>query len=547
VKLPPILLPAVVGICLALPANGVEIPGAVVFAEVTGSAGIAFRHSFGDEEMSSILEATGSGCMFFDFDRDGLLDLYTVNGCYLPGISEPEEEPDLSLTNHLFRNLDGAHFEDVTAASGAGDAGYGMGPISGDYDGDGWPDLYITNYGPNALYRNSGDGTFTDVTTTAGVGDTLWGVGTTFLDYDNDGDLDLFVGNYLEFDPEYRLYYAADSFPGPLSYPGQPDVLYRNDGDGTFTDVTEAAGVLNEGRAMGLVAADYDADGRTDLFVANDAMGNYLYHNLGDGTFENVGLLSGVAFSSSGDKSSSMGGDFGDFDRDGDFDLLVPDMAYNNFYVNVGEAQFEDATAALGIAEVSGQYVSWNGDLFDYDNDADLDLFISNGDAHHLEHTHEALLLANEAAPGGGRRFVDVSGESGDFFYHRCVSRGSSSGDYDNDGDLDIFVLHLDQPSMLLRNEGGNANHWLLVDLQGSRSNRDGFGAQLRLSAGGVVQIAEKINGSGYLAQNDPRVHFGLGAATLVDTLVVRWPSGAVQQLTDIAADQVLTLEEPGE
>ena len=514
---------------------------------MTDSAGIAFRHSFGDEEMSSILEATGSGCLFLDFDRDGLLDLYTVNGCYLPGISESEEEPDLSLTNHLFRNLDGAHFADVTDASGAGDPGYGMGPISGDFDGDGWPDLYITNYGPNALYRNSGDGTFRDVTAAAGVGDTLWGVGTTFLDYDNDGDLDLFVGNYLEFDPEYRLYYAADSFPGPLSYPGQPDVLYRNEGDGTFTDVTEAAGVLNEGRAMGLVAADYDVDGRTDLFVANDAMGNYLYRNLGDGTFENVGLLSGVAFSSSGDKSSSMGGDFGDFDRDGDFDLLVPDMAYNNFYVNVGDGQFEDATAALGIAEVSGQYVSWNGDLFDYDNDADLDIFITNGDAHHLEHTHEALLLANEPAPGGGRRFVDVSGESGDFFYLRCVSRGSAGGDYDNDGDLDLFVLHLDQPSMLLRNDGGNANHWLLVDLQGTRSNRDALGTHLRLSAGGVVQIAEKINGSGYLAQNDPRVHFGLGAATLIDTLEVRWPSGAVQQLTAVAADQVLTLQEPGE
>ena len=213
----------------------------------------------------------------------------------------------------------------------------------------------------------------------------------------------------------------------------------------------------------------------------------------------------------------------------------------------MGDGQFEDATAALGIAEVSGQYVSWNGDLFDYDNDADLDIFITNGDAHHLEHTHEALLLANEPAPGGGRRFVDVSGESGDFFYLRCVSRGSAGGDYDNDGDLDLFVLHLDQPSMLLRNDGGNANHWLLVDLQGTRSNRDALGTHLRLSAGGVVQIAEKINGSGYLAQNDPRVHFGLGAATLIDTLEVRWPSGAVQQLTAVAADQVLTLQEPGE
>jgi len=281
--------------------------------------------------------------------------------------------------------------------------------------------------------------------------------------------------------------------------------------------------------------------------VANDAMGNYLYHNRGDGSFENVGLMSGVAFSSSGDKSSSMGGDFGDFDLDGDFDLLVPDMAYNNFYVHVEQGRFEDATAALGIAEVSGQYVSWNGDLFDYDNDADLDIFISNGDAHHLEHTHEALLMANEPAPWGGRMFADVSGESGDFFFVRCVSRGSATADYDDDGDLDIFVLHLDQPSMLLRNDGGNANHWLMLDLSGLGGRGDAFGAHVRLSAGGAVQMAQKLCASGYLAQNDPRLHFGLGAAATVDTVEVRWPSGARQVLTGVAADQVLALQEPAE
>ena len=434
----------------------------------------------------------------------------------------------------------------MTVAAAVGDTGYGMACIAGDYDNDGATDLYVTNYGANALYHNDGKGAFADVTAVAGVGDTLWGVGTTFLDYDNDGDLDLFVGNYLEFDPEYRLYYAADKFPGPLSYPGQPDVLYRNNGEGSFTIVSAAAGVLNDGRAMGVVAADYDLDGHIDLFVANDAMGNYLYHNRGDGTFEDVALYSGVAFSASGDKSSSMGGDFGDFDNDGDFDLLVPDMAYNNFYVNGGAGEFEDATAALGIAEVSGQYVSWNGDFFDYDNDGDLDLFISNGDAHHLEHTHEALLLANEPAPDG-RRFVDVSGQSGDFFYTRCVSRGSAAGDYDNDGDLDIFILHLDQPSMLLRNDGGNSGHWLAVELEGTRSNRDAFGTLLRLRVGGTVQLAEKLNASGYLAQNDPRVHFGLGPADIIDTLEVRWPSGARQHLTAVPADQVLTLREPGE
>jgi len=547
VKLPFALLPAAGAcLCAASLAGAAQTADAVVFTDVTEHAGVAFTHSFGDDDMSSILEATGSGCLFFDYDADGLVDLYAVNGRYLPGISEPEEAPDLELTNHLFRNIDGARFADVTVAAAVGDTGYGMACIAGDYDNDGATDLYVTNYGANALYHNDGKGAFADVTAVAGVGDTLWGVGTTFLDYDNDGDLDLFVGNYLEFDPEYRLYYAADKFPGPLSYPGQPDVLYRNNGEGSFTIVSAAAGVLNDGRAMGVVAADYDLDGHIDLFVANDAMGNYLYHNRGDGTFEDVALYSGVAFSASGDKSSSMGGDFGDFDNDGDFDLLVPDMAYNNFYVNGGAGEFEDATAALGIAEVSGQYVSWNGDFFDYDNDGDLDLFISNGDAHHLEHTHEALLLANEPAPDG-RRFVDVSGQSGDFFYTRCVSRGSAAGDYDNDGDLDIFILHLDQPSMLLRNDGGNSGHWLAVELEGTRSNRDAFGTLLRLRVGGTVQLAEKLNASGYLAQNDPRVHFGLGPADIIDTLEVRWPSGARQHLTAVPADQVLTLREPGE
>jgi len=484
VKLPFALLPAAGAcLCAASLAGAAQTADAVVFTDVTEHAGVAFTHSFGDDDMSSILEATGSGCLFFDYDADGLVDLYAVNGRYLPGISEPEEAPDLELTNHLFRNIDGARFADVTVAAAVGDTGYGMACIAGDYDNDGATDLYVTNYGANALYHNDGKGAFADVTAVAGVGDTLWGVGTTFLDYDNDGDLDLFVGNYLEFDPEYRLYYAADKFPGPLSYPGQPDVLYRNNGEGSFTIVSAAAGVLNDGRAMGVVAADYDLDGHIDLFVANDAMGNYLYHNRGDGTFEDVALYSGVAFSASGDKSSSMGGDFGDFDNDGDFDLLVPDMAYNNFYVNGGAGEFEDATAALGIAEVSGQYVSWNGDFFDYDND----------------------------------------------------------------GDLDIFILHLDQPSMLLRNDGGNSGHWLAVELEGTRSNRDAFGTLLRLRVGGTVQLAEKLNASGYLAQNDPRVHFGLGPADIIDTLEVRWPSGARQHLTAVPADQVLTLREPGE
>ena len=520
-----------------------------VFVDATQKAGVHFVHSFGDGEMSSILEATGSGCMFFDFDGDGWMDLYAVNGAYLEGVSDPPEPGDRvdDLVNQLFRNRGDGTFADVTATSGTGDPGYGMACIAGDYDNDGHADIYVTNYGRNTLFHNEGDGTFADVTEAAGVGDELWGVGTVFFDYDMDGDLDLYVGNYLEFDPEYRLYYAADLFPGPLAYPGQPDVLYRNEGDGTFVDVTEAAGVVSEARAMGLVAGDYNGDGHVDLYVANDAMENYLYRNNADGTFTDVGLELGVAFSANGDASSSMGGDFGDFDLDGDMDLIVPDMAYNNLFVNVAPDYFEDFTAELGIAEISGQYVSWHGDFLDYDNDGDLDLFITNGDAHHLTHTMESLLLANVPREGGGRTFVDISGESGPFFRHRCLSRGAAAGDYDNDGDLDLFVLHLDQPSQLLRNEGGNARHWLMVALQGTVGNRDGIGAQVTVRAGATEQVSQAQTAVGYISQNDPRLHFGLGASEQVDTITVRWPSGKVQELTRVAADQVVRIVEPAE
>ena len=548
----PILALVVAAFCAFFPgiADGQTNPpeaGSVRFDDVTDASGIRFVHSFGDDEMSSILEATGSGTMFFDYDGDGWMDLYAVNGSYLEGISDPpEEEGELDhLRNQLFHNDGDGTFTDVTERTGIGDPGYGMACIAGDYDNDGHVDVYVTNYGTNVLYHNNGDGAFADVTASTGVGDELWGVGAVFLDYDNDGDLDLYVGNYLEFDPDYRLYYAADLFPGPLAYPGQPDVLFRNEGDGTFVDATEEAGVVSEARAMGLTAGDYDFDGLMDLYVANDAMGNYLYHNNGDGTFTDVGLEAGVAFSANGDASSSMGGDFGDYDLDGDLDILVPDMAYNNLYVNAGDDFFEDYTAAAGIAEISGQYVSWHGDFLDYDNDSDLDIFISNGDVHRLTNTMEALLLANVPDERVGRAFEDVSRASGDFFSLRCISRGTAAGDYDNDGDLDLFVLNLDQPSILLRNEGGNARHWLMLDLRGTTSNRDGFGARVTVKLGERTLLAEAVSGTGYISQNDPRLHFGLGTATLVDAITVRWPSGAIQELSDVAADQVLAVVEP--
>jgi hypothetical protein len=425
-----------------------------------------------------------------------------------------------------------------------------MGVVVGDYDNDGDPDIYVCNYGPNVLYRNNGDGTFADVTQQAGVagphelnGFTKWSIHACFLDYDTDGDLDLYVGNYLAFDPEYRYFFAPTGFPGPLDYRGQPDILYRNNGNGTFTDVTKAAGVWNpEGRAMSVTAADYDNDGYPDIFVANDVMENYLYHNNGNGTFTNTALEKGVAFGEFGEATSAMGPEFADLDNDGDLDLFIPDMGYCALYRNDG-MMFEEITTEAGIAEVCGQYTSWSPVVFDYDDDGYRDIFITNGDAHHL-YTEESLLFRNR----GNGTFEDVSLRSGDYFTREeYVGRGAIYGDYDNDGDIDILTNNLNGPAVLLRNtdvEGRNRNHWLTVRLIGTRSNRDGIGARLRVVTGSLRQTAEVKAGSGYLGSNDPRVHFGLGRQRTVDLLEIRWPSGIVQTLKDIPGDQILTVKE---
>ncbi len=529
-------------------AEPAELP---IFVDVTSQAGISFTHSFGDEHMSCILEAEGPGCAFLDYDMDGNLDIYAVNGSYLPGINDPYPEgrdPKKELFNHLYRNNGDGTFTDVTQKAGVGDTGYGMGVVVGDYDNDGDPDIYVCNYGPNVLYRNNGDGTFTDVTQKAGVGGPQklngfpkWSLHACFLDYDKDGWLDLYVGNYLAFDPEYRYYFAPEGFPGPLAYEGQSDILYHNNRDGTFTDVTKKAGVYNpQGRAMSITAADFDGDGDTDIFVANDAMENYLYQNNGDGTFIEVALKKGVAFGEFGEATSSMGPTFADFDNDGDLDVFVPDMGYCCLYRNDGN-MFEATTAAAGISEVCGQYTSWAGLALDYDNDGYRDIFISNGDAHHT-YTEEDLLLRNN----GDGTFTDVSLNSGDYFSKaEYIGRGAAFGDYDNDGDLDIFVTNINGPAILLRNEGGNHHHYLSVRTIGTRSNRDGIGARIKVVAGNLKQISEVQTATSYLSCSDLRVHFGLGEHTHVDLLEVRWPSGIVQTLKGVKVDQFLTVTEP--
>jgi len=512
-----------------------------VFVDVTREAGITFVHSVGDDDMDNIIESNAAGCAFLDYDGDGDLDIYLVNGAYVEGFSGVRGRRNRGkLTNVLYRNNGDGTFTDVTARTGVGDTGMGMGVSVADYDNDGDQDLFVTNYGPNVFYRNNGDGTFTDITREAGVESDLSGIGSTFLDYDRDGHLDLYVGNYLEYDPEYQYYYAAQRFPGPLAYHGQPDVLYHNNGDGTFTDVTRAAGVYNpEGRAMGVTSGDIDDDGDWDIFVANDGMENYLYRNNGDGTFTDIAVESGTAFSQRGEATSAMSAEFGDFDLDGLIDIIVPDMAYSCVYRSVGGGLFEEMSARLGVAAACGQYTSWSANYFDFDHDGYGDLFITNGHPHRLV-GEEALLLLNDR----GRRFVNVSHLLGPDFQEEFVGRGSAAGDYDNDGDVDVLVLNLSQRARLLRNDGGDRGNWVMIRLIGTTSNRDGIGARVRVTAGGTTQTRLRVSSAGYLSQGDHRLHFGLGDAAQIDTIEIRWPSGAVQTLENQMPNRVITVTE---
>ncbi len=506
-----------------------------------------FNHCLGAKKISNIVEATGSGCGWLDYDGDGKIDLYLVNGCYLEGVNDPRSPfKGMRMMSHLYRNNGDGTFADVTEKAGVGNENrYGMGCLVGDYDNDGHPDLFVSNYGRCTLYHNNGDGTFTDVTEKAGVGNGRWATGAAFLDYDKDGYLDLFVGNYLEYDSKYRLYYEADIYPGPLAYPATVSVLYHNNGDGTFTDVTQKAGVTEKGRAMGVLTFDYDDDGWTDIFVANDNTPNFLYHNNGNGTFKEVGLATGVAFGQNGNAAASMGGDFGDFDRDGKLDLIVPAMGYNALYHNLGKGLFEDVATEAGLAIISGQYWSWGGKFFDYDNDGYLDVMVANGDGHRLSDTQEAILARNVAGPGGKRVYEDVADKSGEFFHKKMVARGLALADFDNDGDLDAFFLNIDQPSILLRNDGGNRNNWIMLDLVGTKSNRDGLGAKITIRAGDLIQADEKKSGTSYLSQNDFRLHYGLGHRTKVDEVIIKWPSGITQRLKDPKINQILKVVEP--
>jgi len=511
------------------------------FQEIGQEIGLDFVHSIGDDDLTNIIQSDGGGAAFLDYDQDGYIDIYACSGTWLEGVSKSEKPAQLPA-NHLYRNKGNGTYEDVTKKAGVGGPWFSMGVTIGDFNNDGYPDIYISNYGPNVLLKNNGNGTFSDVTKRANVaGDKECSVGAVWFDYDNDSFLDLYVGNYLEFDPNYKYYYAPDGFPGPLAYDSQKDVLYRNNGDGTFEDVTEKMGITDiDGRAMGVGAADYDDDGYVDIYVANDHTLNYLWHNEGGKKFVDRGTMSGTAFSQAGEATVSMSVDFADFNDDGLLDLFVSDDSYCSLYENMGNGIFSDKGVSSNISMAAAQFVGWSSSFIDYDNDGDVDIFKTNGALKHL-YGQEDQLFQNE----GGGKFRDVSLELGKYFSQEFVGRGACLGDYDNDGDLDIFIVNLNDHCVFLRNNKGNQNNWLILKLTGTTSNRDGIGARVKLTAGGKTQTAQKKSTTGYLSQNDPRMHFGLSKNELVSRIEITWPSGKVQTLENIKANQILEVKEP--
>ena len=511
------------------------------FQEIGNEIGLDFVHSIGSSEMKNIIESVGGGAAFLDYDQDGYIDIYACSGTWIKGFSK-SDEPSEARGNRLYRNRHDGTFEDVSEKSGISGPWYSMGVSVGDYNNDGFPDLFLSNYGENALLENQGDGTFRDRSDAAGIkGGQESSVGAAWLDYDNDGFLDLYVGNYLNYDPEYKYYYAPDGFPGPLAYDAQADRLYHNLGNGTFEDVTREMGITDlDGRAMGVGAADYDHDGFVDICVANDHTVNYMWHNDQGKGFTDLATLSGTGFSQAGEATVSMSVDYADYNKDELIDIFISDDNYCSLYQNMGNGVFTDNSYTSGISVASGQFVGWSSSFFDFDNDGDPDLFKTNGELKHL-YGQEDQVFENLA----DGNFKDVSVELGSYFEEEHVGRGACLGDYDNDGDIDIFIVNLNAEGMFLRNNKGNENNWILLDLDGTKSNRDGVGASIRLVTGDDVQISQKKSTSGYLSQSDPRVHFGLGQYDEVDRIEVRWPSGELQVLENVKANQILTVKEP--
>jgi hypothetical protein len=525
----------------------------VKFIDIVEFAGIDFRHDNAASSDKYLIETMGSGCGWIDYDQDGLLDLYLVNGA-----ATHLYKPAHPLRSALYRNNGDGTFTDVTVKAGVGAEGlFGMGVAVGDYDNDGYPDLLVLGYGRCSLYHNNGNGTFTDVTARAGVENVgRWASSAAWFDYDNDGRLDLVIANYIDWSPD-RNFWCGDHGPGmrsychPDDYNGEAPTLYHNNGDGTFTDVSKQSGVgLKLGNGLGVVTFDYDNDGWQDIFIANDSMANSLFHNNRDGTFREVGYSAGVAVSADGLPEAGMGTDAADTTRKGRMDLIVThlDSQFARLYQNMGDGTFDDATLRSGLGYATFHMSGFGVRFMDYDNDGAPDIFMANG--HVLDNINRYNASVHYAEPKlmfrnmGHGAFQNVSEDLGRDFQLPRVSRGAAIGDFDNDGDLDILVNNNGERPQLLRNDGGNANHWLEILLIGTRSNRDGVGARIKISAGDLVCCEQRKGGMSYQSAQDPRLHFGLGKYSIVDALEILWPSGAVTKLAKIQADRIIAIEE---
>ena len=521
-----------------------------IFVDATEEAGIHFKHSNGKTEHKHIIETMGSGVVFFDYDTDGDADLYFVNSGGIPQARQDTQQARLG--NVLYRNEGDGRFTDVTEISGTGDTGYGMAAAAGDIDNDGDADLYVANFGQDTLYRNNGDGTFTDITKAAGIDNDLWGIAAIYLDFDVDGDLDIFVVNYLV----YELSMPVTTFKGiigyghPRSYEGTPDVLYRNNGDGTFTNIAETAGVTNptEGRGMAAVACDYDNDGFPDIYVTNDTNRNFLYRNNGDGTFTDESLFIGVGYDESGVAEGSMGVDCGDYNGDGWLDLIVANSEKVTLYKNEQGLLFIDVTADSGLQQPTLPFVGFSPLFLDYDNDGHLDLFCANGhpqDVIEILMDHETYAQRDQMFQNkGDGTYMDVSETAGAYFTEALVGRAAATADYDNDGDTDIVIMNSNQRAVLLRNDGGNQKNWIGIKLVGSQSNRDGIGAKVTVSTADMTQIREIKSGSSYASGSDTRLLFGLGQNQRVEKISIVWQSGTTQVLENMSINQTLTIVE---
>ena len=527
------------------------------FVDITEKAGVHFLHQAPHTSRKYLIETMGSGVALFDCDNDGRLDLYLVNGA---PYTDPEpkgsipQKTSAEYWNRMYhQKLDGT-FEDITEKSGLQGVGYGMGVAVADYDNDGYEDVFVTAYGGNRLYHNNGNCTFTDVTEAAGIGGSGWSTSATWVDLDNDGLLDLVVDRYVQWDWEevwcgehregYRAYCHPDVFQ-PISM-----LVYHNDGNGHFTEVSHKLGLDKPAKALGIAIADYDRDGRIDLFTANDSAPEFLFHQKSDGRFEEVGLESEVAVNADGQTYAGMGVDFADYDNDGWPDIVVTDLANQKYasYRNQGDGAFDYASIQNGIGAITLLHSGWSVRFIDYDNDGWKDLLIAQG--HDLDtvektspnlHYREPMMLLRNT----GKKFVDISLISGDVFKDPWVGRGMAIGDLDNDGRIDAVVTTNGGPAHILRNETTTANHWITLHLTGHKSNRDGIGAVVKLTTKQGSQWVTATTSSGYLSASDPRVHFGLGNSQAADTIEIRWPSGIVQTLTNVKGDRQIQVDEP--